>query len=141
MSVKGKKVLHMDRNAYYGAESASITPLEDVSLSLYFLCNYVIVVCFICVWVQPVKWLEYKFNFQFALGCNKVLFSLQLYKHFKQAPKDIEKMGRGRDWNVDLIPKFLMANGTCEPLTVTVLQTFYPDHQPLHISCPLATKI
>lgn len=31
MSVKGKKVLHMDRNAYYGAESASITPLEDVS--------------------------------------------------------------------------------------------------------------
>lgn len=31
MSVKGKKVLHMDRNSYYGAESASITPLEDVS--------------------------------------------------------------------------------------------------------------
>ncbi|KAG9342230.1 hypothetical protein JZ751_016732 [Albula glossodonta] len=30
MSVKGKKVLHMDRNSYYGAESASITPLEDV---------------------------------------------------------------------------------------------------------------
>jgi len=22
-----------------------------------------------------------------------------------------EQMGRGRDWNVDLIPKFLMANG------------------------------
>uniref|UniRef100_A0A8C7G8U6 GDP dissociation inhibitor 2 n=1 Tax=Oncorhynchus kisutch TaxID=8019 RepID=A0A8C7G8U6_ONCKI len=30
MSVKGKKVLHMDRNSYYGAESASITPLEDL---------------------------------------------------------------------------------------------------------------
>lgn len=30
MSVKGKKVLHMDRNSYYGGESASITPLEDV---------------------------------------------------------------------------------------------------------------
>lgn len=29
--MKGKKVLHMDRNSYYGAESASITPLEDVS--------------------------------------------------------------------------------------------------------------
>lgn len=43
---------------------------------------------------------------------NEVLFSLQLYKHFKHSPKDIEKMGRGRDWNVDLIPKFLMANGT-----------------------------
>lgn len=34
MSVKGKKVLHMDRNSYYGAESASITPLEDVSQPL-----------------------------------------------------------------------------------------------------------
>ena len=31
MSVSGKKVLHMDRNKYYGGESASITPLEDVS--------------------------------------------------------------------------------------------------------------
>ncbi len=37
MSVKGKKVLHMDRNSYYGAESASITPLEDVSGSFDFL--------------------------------------------------------------------------------------------------------
>jgi len=34
MSVKGKKVLHMDRNSYYGGESASITPLEDVSRCL-----------------------------------------------------------------------------------------------------------
>lgn len=30
MSVKGKKVLHMDRNNFYGAESASITPLDEV---------------------------------------------------------------------------------------------------------------
>jgi Rab GDP dissociation inhibitor len=30
--VNGKKVLHMDQNPYYGGESASITPLEDVSL-------------------------------------------------------------------------------------------------------------
>lgn len=26
MSVNGKKVLHMDRNPYYGGESSSITP-------------------------------------------------------------------------------------------------------------------
>ncbi|XP_070784856.1 rab GDP dissociation inhibitor beta isoform X2 [Enoplosus armatus] len=63
MSVKGKKVLHMDRNSYYGAESASITPLED------------------------------------------------LYKRFNLPGKPPESMGKGRDWNVDLIPKFLMANG------------------------------
>lgn len=30
--MNGKKVLHMDRNSYYGGESASITPLEDVSM-------------------------------------------------------------------------------------------------------------
>lgn len=32
LSVDGKKVLHMDRNKYYGGESASLTPLSDVSL-------------------------------------------------------------------------------------------------------------
>merc|ERR1712071_500185 len=30
LSVSGKKVLHMDRNKYYGGESASITPLEEL---------------------------------------------------------------------------------------------------------------
>ncbi len=30
LGVAGKKILHMDRNKYYGGESASITPLEDV---------------------------------------------------------------------------------------------------------------
>uniref|UniRef100_A0A3Q3JV14 Rab GDP dissociation inhibitor n=1 Tax=Monopterus albus TaxID=43700 RepID=A0A3Q3JV14_MONAL len=63
MSVKGKKVLHMDRNSYYGGDSASITPLED------------------------------------------------LYKCFNLPGSPPASMGKGRDWNVDLIPKFLMANG------------------------------
>uniref|UniRef100_A0A3Q0SSQ0 Rab GDP dissociation inhibitor n=1 Tax=Amphilophus citrinellus TaxID=61819 RepID=A0A3Q0SSQ0_AMPCI len=62
MSVNGKKVLHMDRNPYYGGESSSITPLEE------------------------------------------------LYKRFSLPDTPPESMGRGRDWNVDLIPKFLMAN-------------------------------
>lgn len=30
LSVSGKRVLHIDRNKYYGGESASITPLEDL---------------------------------------------------------------------------------------------------------------
>ena len=34
----------------------------------------------------------------------------QVYEHFKMG-KAPETMGKGRDWNVDLIPKFLMANG------------------------------
>lgn len=36
---------------------------------------------------------------------------LQLYKRFSLPDSPPESMGRGRDWNVDLIPKFLMANG------------------------------
>lgn len=56
LSVQGKKVLHMDRNSYYGAEATSMTPLET------------------------------------------------LYQKFGE-DKAPETMGRGRDWNVDLIPK------------------------------------
>ncbi|XP_027201068.1 GDP dissociation inhibitor [Dermatophagoides pteronyssinus] len=65
LSVSGKKVLHIDRNKYYGGESASITPLEDLFT---------------------------RFNFD-------------------PTQMAIEEYGRSRDWNVDLIPKFLMANG------------------------------
>lgn len=36
--------------------------------------------------------------------------SFQVYKFFKMGDVPTN-MGRGRDWNVDLIPKFLMANG------------------------------
>ncbi|MEQ2197475.1 hypothetical protein XENOCAPTIV_030063 [Xenoophorus captivus] len=35
---------------------------------------------------------------------------LTLYKRFSLPDSPPETMGRGRDWNVDLIPKFLMAN-------------------------------
>uniref|UniRef100_A0A671RRZ7 Rab GDP dissociation inhibitor n=1 Tax=Sinocyclocheilus anshuiensis TaxID=1608454 RepID=A0A671RRZ7_9TELE len=81
MSVKGKKVLHMDRNSYYGGDSASITPLED------------------------------------------------LYKRFSLPGSPPESMGKGRDWNVDLIPKFLMANGRKQ------------QHQTLHFSRHLESVI
>ncbi|KAG7496579.1 rab GDP dissociation inhibitor beta-like [Solea senegalensis] len=78
MSVNGKKVLHMDRNSYYGAESASITPLDD------------------------------------------------LYKRFGESSPE-ESMGRGRDWNVDLIPKFLMANGQLVRMLLITQVTRYLD--------------
>ncbi|XP_026580464.1 rab GDP dissociation inhibitor beta-like, partial [Pseudonaja textilis] len=80
MSVNGKKVLHMDRNSYYGGESASITPLED------------------------------------------------LYKRWHRVPGPIlESMGRGRDWNVDLIPKFLMACGQLVKMLLYTEVTRYLD--------------
>ncbi|KAK0081664.1 hypothetical protein PV325_011780 [Microctonus aethiopoides] len=78
LSVSGKKVLHVDRNKYYGGESASITPLED-------------------------------------------FFGL-----FKAPPPD-KMYGRGRDWNVDLIPKFLMADGLLVKLLIHTGVTRYLD--------------
>lgn len=34
MSLNGKKVLHIDKNPYYGGESACISPLEEVSQNI-----------------------------------------------------------------------------------------------------------
>ncbi|KAF5100620.1 hypothetical protein DV451_002505 [Geotrichum candidum] len=62
MSVEGKKVLHIDRQDHYGAESASLN-------------------------------------------------LTQLYKKFRPSQKPAEALGKDRDWNVDLIPKFIMAGG------------------------------
>ena len=62
LSVKGKKVLHLDRNGYYGAETASLN-----------LTN--------------------------------------LWGMFRPDVTPPKEYGHNRDWNVDLIPKFIMANG------------------------------
>ena len=75
-SVNGKKVLHMDRNDYYGGEATSICPLE------------------------------------------------KLYEKFQKG-SPTEAMGRGRDWNVDLVPKFLMANGKLVQLLLHTNVTRY----------------
>lgn len=77
LSVSGKRVLHVDRNKYYGGESASITPLED------------------------------------------------LFAKFNHPTDNLESYGKGRDWNVDLIPKFLMANGELVKLLIHTGVTKY----------------
>ncbi|XP_054715900.1 rab GDP dissociation inhibitor beta-like [Uloborus diversus] len=77
LSVSGRKVLHMDRNKYYGGESASITPLEE------------------------------------------------LFSKFNMPATQLEEYGRSRDWNVDLIPKFLMANGQLVKLLIHTGVTRY----------------
>ncbi|KAE8690440.1 Rab GDP dissociation inhibitor alpha [Hibiscus syriacus] len=63
LSVDGLKVLHMDRNDYYGGESTSLN-------------------------------------------------LIQLWKKFRGNDKPPAHMGSSRDYNVDMIPKFMMANGT-----------------------------
>uniref|UniRef100_A0A7S0WVJ5 Guanosine nucleotide diphosphate dissociation inhibitor n=1 Tax=Chlamydomonas leiostraca TaxID=1034604 RepID=A0A7S0WVJ5_9CHLO len=62
LSVAGMKVLHIDRNNYYGGESASL------SLN-------------------------------------------QLYERFRPGQPVPKELGPNREWNVDLVPKFMMANG------------------------------
>jgi len=76
-SVEKKKVLHMDRNSYYGGASTSMTPLDN------------------------------------------------LYKKFEKELKHKDKVGSLRDWNVDLVPKFLMAQGKLVKLLVHTNVTRY----------------
>lgn len=62
MASQGKKVLHVDRNSYYGGDCASLN-----------LTN--------------------------------------LWEKFRPGQTPPEEFGHNRDWNIDLIPKFVMANG------------------------------
>ncbi|KAK3444353.1 hypothetical protein EUGRSUZ_A00407 [Eucalyptus grandis] len=62
LSVDGLKVLHMDRNDYYGGESTSLN-------------------------------------------------LIQLWKKFRNSDKPPAHLGSSRDYNVDMVPKFIMANG------------------------------
>ncbi|KAL0366545.1 UNVERIFIED_CONTAM: Guanosine nucleotide diphosphate dissociation inhibitor 1 [Sesamum radiatum] len=62
LSVDGLKVLHMDRNDYYGGESTSLN-------------------------------------------------LIQLWKRFRGSDKPPAQLGASRDYNVDMIPKYIMANG------------------------------
>lgn len=62
LSVSGKRVLHVDRNNYYGSDTASLS-----------LAN--------------------------------------LYQKFRPGAEPSSGLGHSRDWNVDLVPKFIMACG------------------------------
>lgn len=77
LSVKGKKVLQIDRNNYYGGDCASLHPLG------------------------------------------------KLYEFFTRSDVPEESLGKPRDFNVDLIPKFLMAHGSLVKLLVHTGVTKY----------------
>jgi Rab GDP dissociation inhibitor len=75
LSCEGKKVLHMDRNGYYGGDSASLT-LE------------------------------------------------QLYEKYEKGTPPAS-LGSSRDYNVDLVPKFVMASGLLVQILVKTDVTRY----------------
>jgi len=76
LSIEGKKVLHLDRNDYYGGDSASLN-------------------------------------------------LTQLFRQFRNGEAPPAEFGRDRDYNVDLIPKFMMANGELVKILVHTDVTRY----------------
>jgi Rab GDP dissociation inhibitor len=83
LSVNGQKVLHLDRNNYYGAETASL--------------------------------------------------SLQnLYEKFRGTVKPPSYLGHSRDWNVDLIPKFIMGCGSLVKILIHSKVTRYLEFKAVH---------
>ncbi|OII76455.1 GDP dissociation inhibitor family protein [Cryptosporidium andersoni] len=80
LSTSGKKVLHIDRNNYYGGESASLNLTT-------------------------------------------------LYNKFRPGAKPPASYGANRDWNVDLIPKFVMASGDLVKILLKTHVTRYLEWQ------------
>ena len=76
LSVKGKKVLHLDRNGYYGGDCASLNITN-------------------------------------------------LWQKFKPGVEPPKNFGHNRDWNVDLVPKFIMANGVLVKMLLHTKVTRY----------------
>ncbi|EME78979.1 uncharacterized protein MYCFIDRAFT_57898 [Pseudocercospora fijiensis CIRAD86] len=79
LSVKGQKVLHMDRNDHYGGEAASVN-LETM---------------------------------------------FKKYGNYEKGSEPWKKYGRANDWNIDLVPKLLMANGELTNILVSTDVTRY----------------
>ncbi|KAH8804842.1 secretory pathway rab GDP dissociation inhibitor [Xylogone sp. PMI_703] len=79
LSVKGKKVLHIDRNDHYGGEAASLNI--------------------------------------------EALF--KKYGNYSKGEEPWKKYGRANDWNIDLVPKFLMSCGELTNILVSTDVTRY----------------
>ena len=83
LSVKGKRVLQVDRNGYYGSDTASLT--------------------------LPT-----------------------LFEKFRNSEPPADKFGTNyRDWNVDLVPKFIMASGNLVKILLHAKVTAYLDFRPI----------
>lgn len=73
--------------------------------------------------------------------CLKVsLFYSQLYKRFSLPGTPPESMGKGRDWNVDLIPKFLMANGNNTAMSKQLCSYKHKIKSDMEICVPSASS-
>ncbi len=85
---RSMQVLHIDRNNYYGGHSASLN-------------------------LTQVGFWEKRF-----ISCGMSLLHgiltthcLQLWERFRPGQTPPKSLGSGRDYNVDMVPKFIMSNG------------------------------
>lgn len=53
---------------------------------------------------------------------------LQLYERFRPGQKPPTKLGSSRDYNVDMVPKFIMAGGELVRVLVHTGAAFCPDY-------------
>lgn len=139
LSVSGKKVLHIDRNTYYGGDTGIIFDFHGCFYSIFFVRRISITMKWVILRSESLNLFKIaqirdwwwhnnkKFFVQlfFRLYFPASITPLEeLFAKFKQEnPGD--KYGRGRDWNVDLIPKFLMANGLLVKLLIHTGVTRY----------------
>lgn len=139
LSVSGKKVLHIDRNTYYGGDTgnwtllvppfATFSPLASDDRILTALvptkvANSAKTALQIADDGQQQQNFSTTRNLFLPLSSASITPLEELFSKFNQEnPGD--KYGRGRDWNVDLIPKFLMANGLLVKLLIHTGVTRY----------------
>lgn len=72
---------------------------------------FTVFICVLCCVILKILWASQVPASHDVVDVSVSCSLPQLYKRFTLPDSPPESMGRGRDWNVDLIPKFLMANG------------------------------
>jgi RAB protein geranylgeranyltransferase component A len=96
----------MDRNNYYGGESASLN-LNQVRLGS---CLCLAVTWHMCWELRIAKCLSVA-SHPSCSSNSPWSIRMQLWERFRAGQKPPESLGASRDFNVDMVPKFIMANG------------------------------
>jgi Rab GDP dissociation inhibitor len=108
LSVSKRTVLHMDRNNYYGGESASLN-LEQLWAKF-----------------KPEEKVLARAASARLCGCVGGACSVSERVRVRvQVPTKEQGYGRSRDWNVDLCPKFIMARGNLVKMLLHTKVTRY----------------
>ena len=98
------QVLHIDRNNYYGGASASLN-LNQARLHCHAYFPH-----FACVRVSSNALLQGGAGKRGAHSLTGIAF-LQLYERFRPGQTPPKSLGPSRDYNVDMVPKFILSGG------------------------------